>query len=133
MRQIFSYKKIGEAFLPIIRVRLQSTLVNRWISFYAYVDSGASFSIFTDKVATRLGLNLYDGQLTYVLVGSGARIPIYLHRLLVGIGREELSATIGFSEELGVGFNLLGRKDVFDQLEFCFRDREKKLLVISEG
>ena len=55
-----------------------------------------------------------------------------MHRLRIGIEREELSATIGFSEELGVGFNLLGRKDVFDQLEFCFRDGEKRLLVISE-
>ena len=67
-----------------------------------------------------MGLNLYDGQLAYVLVGSGARIPIYLHRLLIGIGREELSATIGFSEELGVGFNLLGRKDVFDHWNSAF-------------
>ena len=124
---------IGGSFFPIIRVRLQSTLMNRWISFYAYVDSGASFSIFSDKVATRLGLNFYDGELEYVLLGNGARIPIYLHRLSIGIGQEELSAAIGFSEELGVGFNLLGRKDVFDQLEFCFRDGAKKLLVISEG
>ncbi len=131
MRQVFAYRNFAGTFMPILRVRL--TFGERSAYVDAYVDSGASFSIFAGEVAEELGINLYDGQLVYVMVGSGAEIPVYLFRLILGIGREELSATIGFSEELGVGFNLLGRKDVFDQLEFCFRDGEKKLLVISEG
>ena len=131
MRQVFSYRNFRGTFMPIIRVRLTFGESNAYTD--AYVDSGASFSIFASEIAEQLGINLYEGQLVYVLVGSGAEISVYLHRLTLGIGQEELSATIGFSEELGVGFNLLGRKDVFDQLEFCFRDGEKKLLVISEG
>jgi predicted aspartyl protease len=131
MRQIFAYRNFVGTFMPILRVRL--TFGERSVYVDAYVDSGASFSIFAGEVAEELGMNLYDGQLVYVMVGSGAEIPVYLFRLVLGIGWEKLSATIGFSEELGVGFNLLGRKDVFDQLEFCFRDGEKELLVISEG
>ena len=132
MRQVFAYRNFGGTFMPILRVRL--SFGERSAYADAYVDSGASFSIFfASEVAEELSINLYDGQLVYVVVGSGAEIPVYLYRLVLGIGREELSATIGFSEELGVGFNLLGRKDVFDQLEFCFRDGEKRLLVISEG
>ena len=131
MRQVFAYRNFAGTFMPILRVRL--TVGERSVYADAYVDSGDSFSIFAGEVAEELDINLYDGQLVYVMVGSGAEIPVYLFRLILGIGREELSATIGFSEELGVGFNLLGRKDVFDQLEFCFRDGEKKLLVISAG
>jgi predicted aspartyl protease len=131
MRQVFSYRNFRGTFMPLVRVRL--TVGERSAYTDAYVDSGASFSIFASEVAEELGVDLYEGKLVYVMVGSGAEIPVYLHRLTLGIGWEELSATIGFSEELGVGFNLLGRKDVFDQLEFCFHDAEKKLLVISEG
>jgi len=34
---------------------------------------------------------------------------------------------IGFSEKLGVGFNLLGRKDIFDVFRVCFSDDTKIL------
>jgi len=39
----------------------------------------------------------------------------------------ECTAEIGFSERLGVGFNLLGRKNIFDLFKVCFSDREEKV------
>ena len=44
-----------------------------------------------------------------VVVGDGGFIPVFVHNLLVEIGGTQLTIPIGFSERLGVWFNLLAR------------------------
>jgi hypothetical protein len=34
-------------------------------------------------------------------------------------------AAIGFSKQLGIGFNIIGRKDVFERFIVCFDEKEK--------
>jgi len=62
-----------------------------------------------------------------VVVGDGSYIPVNFFDVPIRIGGIELTATIGFSERLGVGFNLLGRRGVFDLFIVCFNDREEKV------
>jgi len=38
-----------------------------------------------------------------------------------------VTAPIGFSERLGVGFNLLGRKGIFEHFKVCFSDKERRI------
>jgi hypothetical protein len=64
--------------------------------------------------------------------GDGSFIPIYLHDLELQIGRETIVAKVGFSERLGVGFNLLGRKDVFQRFKICFQDSQGLLTFEPE-
>lgn len=59
-----------------------------------------------------------------VIVGDGSYIPVYFHRVTLKIGDEEFPAEVGFSEQLGIGFNLLGRKDVFEIFKVCFSDEK---------
>lgn len=92
---------------------------------WAYVDSGASYSIFQAKETLRLGIELREGRRIFSVVGDGSLIPVYLFTLRVKIAKKKIEATIGFSERLGVGFNLLGRKDVFERFHVCFNDLEK--------
>jgi len=94
-----------------------------------YADSGAFYSIFLPWVARDLGIDIPTGRRTTVLVGNGQTIAIYLHRVGLRIGREHLSVTIGFSDELGIGFNILGRATIFDRLVFCFDDAGRVLIV----
>lgn len=91
-----------------------------WKEIWIYVDSGAAFSIFAASEAERLDLEFTKGSLVYAVVGDGGYIPVYLHKLPIRIGNIELKATIGFSEKLGVGFNLLGRKDIFEKFKVSF-------------
>jgi hypothetical protein len=56
-------------------------------------------------------------------VGDGGLIPAYLHNLTVQLGAEKFVAPLGFSERLGVGFNLLGRTGVFDRFKVCFDEQ----------
>jgi len=107
--------------MPIIPI----TILNEKV--WVYVDSGAMFSIFHTRTANRMGINIEDGRLQMIVVGDGSFIPTYFHDLSIKIGEWELTAPIGFSERLGVGFNILGRKGIFDQFKVCFDDHSRKV------
>jgi hypothetical protein len=117
----FPYTSHKGYLLPIIPI----TILNEKI--WVYVDSGAMFSIFHTETAKRMGINLQDGRLQMIVVGDGSYIPTYLHDLMLRLGEFEVIAPIGFSERLGVGFNILGRKGIFDQFQVCFNDYTRKV------
>ncbi|MBI3354863.1 MAG: retropepsin-like domain-containing protein, partial [Nitrospirae bacterium] len=89
--------------LPIIPFTIHDH--NMW----AFVDSGATFSVFHTQTAERLGLNIHKGRKQMIVVGDGSFIPVYIHNLSLQIDKYKINAPIGFSERLGIGFNLLGR------------------------
>lgn len=108
---------------PIIVLAIKAK--GEWRQTTAYVDSGATCSIFKTEEAERFGLNFKTGKKDFVRVGDGSYIPIYTHKLPVKIADEEFVAAIAFSPELGVGFNLLGRKDIFSRFDISFSDSKK--------
>lgn len=119
----FSYTLYKGLSVPIVPVQIRSR--NDWFELWAFVDSGATYSIFGAREAADMGLDLTNALRRMIVVGDGSFIPVSFVRLPVRIGEIELEAEIGFSERLGVGFNLLGRKDVFNAFRICFSDEEK--------
>jgi hypothetical protein len=67
-----------------------------------------------------------------IVVGDGSFIPASFLKLPMRIGELELEAEVGFSEKLGVGFNLLGRKDVFNAFRVCFSDAKNVVSFYQE-
>lgn len=116
----FTYTKYRDMMVPMIPIKLKGR--EQWFEFWAFVDSGATYSIFASKEAEGLGIEIRRGKRTMVVVGDGSYIPVYLFKIAVTIGEIEFMAEIGFSERLGVGFNLLGRRDFFDIFRVCFSD-----------
>ena len=117
----FPYLRLSpQDFAPIIPVKLEG--VNGWLEFEAYIDSGASFSIFHADRAELLGIDYKKGTTVYPVVGDGGLLEVYLHNVSVILADEKFSAVIGFSKHLGSGFNLLGRKSFFDLFRICFDD-----------
>ena len=98
--------------------------------FEAYVDSGASLSIFL--YLKGLEIDLEKGNLVYVTVGDGGSIPVYIHSTEMEIGKERFNAEIGFSKRLGIGFNIIGRRDIFDIFDICFSDKKKEIRFLME-
>lgn len=47
--------------------------------------------------------------------------------MLLKIGEEEFEADVAFSDELPLGINILGRKDVFDIFLIVFDEINKKV------
>jgi gag-polyprotein putative aspartyl protease len=107
--------------MPIIPITVLAHKV--WV----FVDSGATFTILSIDDARRLGIDWEKGRPQMIVVGDRSFIPTYFHALSVQIGTWEVVAPIGFSERLGVGFNLLGRAGIFDQFQVCFNDRARKV------
>jgi len=124
MRSIeFPYTLYKGIYIPVIPVQLLH--LGRWHKKWAFVDSGATYSIFSAKEALSMDIDFSASTQRYVIVGDGGFIPASFVKLPVRIGDVELIAEVGFSEKLGIGFNLLGRKDVFDRFRVCFSDATK--------
>ena len=126
MRSIeFGYARHRRRDVPLIPVSLRTG--GKWKEVWAYVDSGSFYSIFDDKVAEILEINLAAGEKVLAVVGDGTFIPIYLQTVGMRIGEDEFSMKIGFSSKLGGGFNLLGM-DVFDRYRVIFDNIAKKVI-----
>ena len=124
----FPYLKDAQGrYAPI--VYLQVWTGNRWLYLQAYVDSGASWSVFHVDVAQLLGINLKKAKRRYVTLGNGSVLPIYLQRIKVRFAGMEFAAPAGFSDALRMGFNLMGRAGFFDRFLMCFNDRARMLTV----
>ena len=122
----FPYLKDAQGhYAPIIY--LQAWTGDRWLYLQAYVDSGASWSIFHLDVAQLLGIKLSRAKRRYVTLGNGSVLPVYLQRIKVRFAGMEFMAPAGFSDALRMGFNLMGRAGFFDRFTMCFNDRERTL------
>ncbi|MBI3011734.1 MAG: hypothetical protein HYY58_04505 [Candidatus Omnitrophica bacterium] len=128
-RQIeFPYLKDAQGrYAPI--VYLQVWTGNRWLYLQAYVDSGASWSVFHMDVAQLLRINLSRAKRRYVSLGNGSVLPIYLQPVRVRFAGAEFTAQAGFSDALRMGFNLMGRAGFFNRFSMCFNDRARLLTV----
>jgi len=121
----FRYARHRLRDIPLIPVGLRTG--GKWKEFWAYVDSGSFYSIFDDKVAEVLDIDLITGEKVLAVVGDGSFIPVYLHITGIRIGDDEFGMKIGFSSKLGVGFSLLGM-DIFDRYRVIFDNRAKKVI-----
>jgi len=116
----FPYTLHRGYLMPIIPITIQGH--RTWV----FVDSGATFTILSVDDAHRIGIEWDRGKPQMIVVGDGSFIPTYFHNLVIQIDQWEITAPVGFSERLGVGFNLLGRTGIFDQFQVCFNDRTRK-------
>lgn len=117
----FPYTFHKNYLLPIIPITILDHRV--WV----YVDSGAIFTILNVDEAHRLGIDWQKGRRQMIVVGDGSFIPIYIQDLSIQIAEWQVIAPIGFSERLGVGFNILGRNGIFNQFQVCFNDHTRRV------
>lgn len=113
---------------PIISLDIQSKR-GVWIEFFAYIDSGAGYSVFHSDDAEALGLKLENGRKIFLTIGDGAQIPAYIHKVPVKFADEKFVGEIAFSPSLGVGTNLLGLASFFDIFSICFHHAKKRIEI----
>jgi predicted aspartyl protease len=117
----FPYTLYKRYVMPIIPLTILAH------KLWAFVDSGAIYTLLRVDEARRLGIDWERGRRQMIVVGDGSFIPSYIHDLSIHIGPWEVRAPVGFSEQLGVGFNVLGRTGIFDQFQVCFNDRARRV------
>ena len=76
-------------------------------------------------IAEVLSINAEEGKKEFVKIGDGSFIEVFTFKIPVELAEKEFEAKIGFSRSLGVGFNIIGRQDIFDKFRVCFDDAEK--------
>ena len=125
MPQVFRYKPYLGRLTPMITIGVRIGGV--WYPVEVYVDSGAAYTLLRAQIAEGIGFDYRAGNCVYPQVGDGSFIPVYLHDLEVQVGSEQFNAKVGFSDKLGVGFNLLGRAGIFDRFKICFQENQRIL------
>jgi len=122
----FPYKRLGGHYAPVIPVVLFSRTMS--VQTEAYVDSGAFCSIFRMELLEALGLREQEGKKQTFKVGDGGLLKAYVFHIPVQIGTIKFRARVAFSDELQIGFNLLGRQTIFNQFEeVAFNERAGKV------
>jgi len=119
----FPYTLYKGTYIPVIPVQLLH--LGQWHEKWAFVDSGATYSIFNAKEALGMDIDLSSSVQRYIVVGDGGFIPASFVELPIRIGEVDLLVEVGFSEKLGIGFNLIGRKGIFEKFRVCFSDKRK--------
>ncbi|MEW6069928.1 MAG: hypothetical protein AB1485_04865 [Candidatus Thermoplasmatota archaeon] len=120
------YEQIGAKFFPVINIRLIAK--NRAITTKAYVDSGATYSIFNAGLARILQVDYKRGKKVYPLGVSG-HICAYLCNIKMGIEDVEIPCEVLFSDEIVTKFNIIGRCGIFEKFRVCFDDVERTLYL----
>ena len=123
---ILHYQLLYRRWLPIIPVVLNWRGVS--VRSEGYLDSGAFYSIFKISVAAELGLDISRAKERMFVVADGSFIPAKLIKLPIEIGGRRKIAEVTFSDRLNIGFNLLGRRDVFEGFdEVIFREARREV------
>ena len=125
MPEVFRYKSIRGRLAPIITIGVK--IEGLWYPMEVYVDSGAAYTLLHAQIADGIGFDYRAGEKVYLQVGDGSFIPTYLHDLGLQIGAEQFLAKVGFSDKLGIGFNLLGRSGIFERFKICFLEKQAAL------
>ncbi len=125
----FPYQRIGERLEPIIPLGVK--LGKFWRPLNFYVDSGATYTIIHARIAQETGLNYLQSRPLPIRVGNGSLIYIYLNSLEIQLGTERFICQVGFTDKLGINFNILGRMDVFSRFKICFIESQSRLIFES--
>ena len=110
---------------PLVTTKL--SINDKSVTTLAYVDTGATYSVYNSDFCERLGLELLKGERMDITVVDGGIIPVYLHEIRIQIEDLEFQAKIGFSDRLGTGINILGRETVLDEFVVCFDGKNKEI------
>lgn len=124
MKYEYPYVKFRNQYFSLVPLKVE--FKKRHINTLALVDSGASISLFKPEIATQLGIEVEKGK-EILLEGISGKISIYLHQVLLQVGKIRFVATIGFSEEYTASFNLIGRKDFFHQFSITFDETRRRI------
>lgn len=124
----YPYQRRHYHWLPIIPVTLFGPSGSLQVE--AYLDSGALMSIFDQVIAQTLGLALTHARAQRFVVGDGRFIHGRVITLPLHVGPKTFRVPIAFSSELKVGFNLLGRRGLFEQFdEIAFQEKRRQVVL----
>ena len=125
---VYRYVHFRGRAVPLIPVGIKGP--SPWIRVWAYVDSGAAYSLFDASVARLIGIDWRTGRPMTATTGTGALLRFFLQPVALQMRRVRLRLDVGFSDELRIGFNVLGL-DVFAQFDQVIFDARNRCLTFT--
>lgn len=120
------YVLFQRRWMPLITMKLNSQ--NSSVLVDGYLDSGAFYSVFQLSLTKTLSLELKYAKKRYLVTAKGGLIPVHIFKLPIELAEHSFIAEIGFSDRLGVGFNIMGRKSIFENFdEIIFREKLREV------
>lgn len=126
----FSYRKeklkTGEIiYRPVAKIYLFND-ENEWIAEYFYVDSGADYTLIPYRMGRFLGFEQLAHEVKEI-GGIGGVIGVKFLKIPIKIDNFQFDCTIAWAQIERVPL-LLGRKDVFDNFDIIFQQRDLKTI-----
>lgn len=122
----FDYQSVGKRFFPIVPIKIGNKR-GKFIETEAYVDSGASISVFHTTIAELAEINYKQGEVVYPK-GTAGHIKAYKVRAKMLFHKIPFECFVLFSNELASKFNLLGMHRVFEKFKITFDNKNKKII-----
>ena len=118
----FPYKFIpgsrgGVTPRPVIPIKIGLDENSATHGFFALIDSGADFCIFSPEVASEIGIkDITTGPKDSVAgVVAGAKSDYYMHRVVIKIGGWPYAMDVAFMPDFTrLGYGILGEKGFFE-------------------
>ncbi|MBC8183533.1 hypothetical protein H8E88_20765 [candidate division KSB1 bacterium] len=131
----FSYRKeklkTGEIiYRPVAKIYLFRE-ENEWIAEYFYVDSGADYTLIPYRMGRFLGFEQLAHEVKEI-GGIGGVIGVKFLKIPIKIDNFQFDCTIAWAQIERVPL-LLGRKDVFDNFDIIFQQRDLKTIFKKQG
>jgi hypothetical protein len=82
----FPYLRVRSSWQPMIPMGVR--LGNQWKRVEAYIDSGATYTIFRPRITSGTDFDYRTANPVSLQVGNGDLIRVHLHELEVQIGIE---------------------------------------------
>ncbi len=126
----YQYVKTGDVRrkIPLITINIIRHNMKLPINTTAMLDSGATYSVFKTWIAKKMGVDYRVCPQERIQLGNGQILLIYLKKMPIMIGETDIDVTIGFSDQLGYKYNILGRQDIFNQFKICFDERNSQII-----
>ena len=105
------------------------TSTNDWIELHPYIDSGADITLVPYSFGKLLGFSKVFGAKEKI-GGIGGSIQVIPVKWQIKIGNKILKTLVGWAQNENVPA-LLGRQEIFDTYEICFKQKEK-LITFKE-
>ena len=126
-KTVFPYQKedsvlFGVTHRPIIDFEVKTKF--GWIPILAYADSGADITLLPRSFLHFLDVKFTEDEVKEIGGVGGGKVPVIVREVELRICDGVIRAKVAIALIKDIPY-LLGRKDVFDHFEVCFRNKKK--------
>ena len=121
----FPYQKedsvlFGVTYRPIIDLEVKTEF--GWIPVLAYADSGADITLLPRSFLYFLDVKFTEDEVKEIGGVGGGKVPVIVREVELRLCDEIIWVKVAIGKDIPY---LLGRKNVFDHFEICFRNKKK--------